>query len=49
MSERTKDFWTCVILLGAALAVRVWLAAQLPFPQLDDPALDVERESDCGA
>src|SRR5512139_1523505 len=38
MSERAKDFWICVALFLAALSVRIGLALQLPFPQLDDPA-----------
>jgi 4-amino-4-deoxy-L-arabinose transferase-like glycosyltransferase len=42
MSARTKDIWICLILFGAALALRMWLAAQLPFPQLDDPAAYIQ-------
>jgi hypothetical protein len=38
MSERAKGFWICAALLAAALGLRVALALQLPFPQLDDPA-----------
>ncbi len=38
MSERSKGFWICAALLAAALSLRVGLALQLPFPQLDDPA-----------
>jgi 4-amino-4-deoxy-L-arabinose transferase-like glycosyltransferase len=38
MSERAKVFWICVALFVVALGVRVGLALQLPFPQLDDPA-----------
>jgi 4-amino-4-deoxy-L-arabinose transferase-like glycosyltransferase len=38
MSERAKDLWIGVALFAAALLVRYWLAVQLPFPQLDDPA-----------
>jgi hypothetical protein len=37
-SERKKDFWICAALFVAALGLRVVLALQLPFPQLDDPA-----------
>jgi 4-amino-4-deoxy-L-arabinose transferase-like glycosyltransferase len=33
-----KDFWMCAALFAAAFVVRLWLAVQLPFPQLDDPA-----------
>lgn len=38
MSERAQGFWICVALFVAALGVRLGLALQLPFPQLDDPA-----------
>src|SRR5512139_2972503 len=38
MSERAKNIWICLALFAAALLVRLWLAVQLPFPQLDDPA-----------
>ena len=38
MSDRAKGFWICVALFVAALGMRLVLALQLPFPQLDDPA-----------
>jgi 4-amino-4-deoxy-L-arabinose transferase-like glycosyltransferase len=38
MSERAKGFWICTALFVSALALRLALALQLPFPQLDDPA-----------
>ena len=38
MSERAKSFGICSALFVAALGLRLVLALQLPFPQLDDPA-----------
>ncbi len=38
MAKYAKDFWICAGLFAAALLLRAWLALQLPFPQLDDPA-----------
>lgn len=38
MFDRARGFWICVALFLAALLVRIVLALQLPFPQLDDPA-----------
>lgn len=38
MSHRSKGIWICFLLFAAALLLRLWLALQLPFPQLDDPA-----------
>jgi 4-amino-4-deoxy-L-arabinose transferase-like glycosyltransferase len=38
VTRYAKDFWICLALFAAALLVRLWLALQLPFPQLDDPA-----------
>ncbi len=42
MRHYAKDFWICVGLFAVALAVRLWLALQLPFPQLDDPAAYIQ-------
>ena len=33
-----KNIWIYLALFAAALLVRLWLALQLSFPQLDDPA-----------
>lgn len=38
MTRHAKDVWICLGLFAAALLVRLFLAVQLPFPQLDDPA-----------
>lgn len=38
MTDRTRESWICITLFLAAFALRLFLALQLPFPQLDDPA-----------
>jgi 4-amino-4-deoxy-L-arabinose transferase-like glycosyltransferase len=38
MARYGKDVWICAGLFTVALLVRLLLAVQLPFPQLDDPA-----------
>jgi len=42
VTHYAKDFWICLALFAAALLVRLWLALQLPFPQLDDPASTIQ-------
>jgi hypothetical protein len=42
MANYARDFWICLGLFAAALATRLVMAAQLPFPPLDDPAFYIQ-------
>jgi hypothetical protein len=37
-----KDIWISAGLFVAALSLRPWLVLQLPFPQLSDPAVNIQ-------
>jgi|WetSurMetagenome_2_1015567.scaffolds.fasta_scaffold25474_2 4-amino-4-deoxy-L-arabinose transferase-like glycosyltransferase len=42
MAKYAKDLWIGIALFAVAFGVRLWLALQLPFPQLDDPAAYIQ-------
>lgn len=42
MARYAKDIWIGLGLFAAALLVRLFLAVQLPFPQLDDPSAYIQ-------
>ncbi len=49
MSERSKAIWISLALFVVAFALRLWLALQLPFPPLDDPAFYVQTARNVAA
>ena len=40
--KNSRDFWICILLFSLALLVRLFLAARIVFPPLDDPSFYIQ-------